>query len=709
MAGLKNWVVNDHSGQVAYAQLRSNGYSSLSRAASPFATVYVVASGGSLSEAAFRDDAQAAHALALMWVITGDVRYRDKAMANLNAWATTNQAILPAKGTGAEQVQLETAWALPIWLAAADIIRYYDHGAAHWAPNKIADFDAFIDRMKSQARKAFGRNNNWATSAVFAVMAAAVYQENQTDYALTLTNYRKLLASISKTDGSLGPDYLRDPHHPQYTVLTWMQASELAWNQGDDLWSITLDGQATPRLALVLENFSKLFLGELPNPKGLAKGDFKNSQLDRQGYDLGFHHYIGRMHLNTTLPVFTRMVPAWRPGDIDDHFMAWDTLTHGPSTAQQPPVNRAPTVNAGPNAAVTLPALLNLNGTVSDDGLPTGSTLTTTWTKITGPGSVTFGNVGAVDTTAIFGVPGSYVLRLTASDGSLSAADEVSVVVNAAPAPGPGKLPVASISASSFQSGNPPANAVDGSLGTRWSAEGDGQWIALNLGQRYEVQSVAVAVYVGNTRQAKFEIQVSNDSSSWTTVFNGRSSGHTTALETYAFPAVEAQFVRLLGHGNTQNAWNSFSEIAVHGDVATAPPSIALDVTSITASSFQSGNPPTNTVDGTLATRWSAEGNGEWIRFDLGSTCVIDAVAIATYQGNSRQAIFAIQTSDDNVTWVTAFDGHSSGHSTALEIFPLPGISARYVRLLGHGNTSNAWNSFTEVEIRGQPLPTGNG
>jgi len=98
------------------------------------------------------------------------------------------------------------------------------------------------------------------------------------------------------------------------------------------------------------------------------------------------------------------------------------------------PDNQAPTVHAGTDAAVTLPALAILDGTVSDDSLPIGSTVTTTWMKVSGVGTVMFGNAAAVDTTASFSAAGTYVLRLTASDSLLSASDDMQVVVNAATA-----------------------------------------------------------------------------------------------------------------------------------------------------------------------------------------------------------------------------------------------------------------------------------
>jgi PA14 domain/K319L-like, PKD domain len=93
--------------------------------------------------------------------------------------------------------------------------------------------------------------------------------------------------------------------------------------------------------------------------------------------------------------------------------------------------NLAPSVTAGADQTVTLPATATLTGTVSDDGKPTPpGTTTSSWTKVSGPGTVTFSAPSAATTTAAFSAAGTYVLRLTASDSVLSTSDDVSVVAN---------------------------------------------------------------------------------------------------------------------------------------------------------------------------------------------------------------------------------------------------------------------------------------
>jgi uncharacterized repeat protein (TIGR01451 family) len=92
--------------------------------------------------------------------------------------------------------------------------------------------------------------------------------------------------------------------------------------------------------------------------------------------------------------------------------------------------NQGPVVSAGPDLVVSLPACATLNGSVTDDGLPSGGTLTFGWSKVSGPGTVTFSNPNAASTTGCFSDPGVYVLRLSADDGELGASDDVTVQVS---------------------------------------------------------------------------------------------------------------------------------------------------------------------------------------------------------------------------------------------------------------------------------------
>ena len=130
------------------------------------------------------------------------------------------------------------------------------------------------------------------------------------------------------------------------------------------------------------------------------------------------------------------------------------------------------------------------------------------------------------------------------------------------------------------------------------------------------------------------------------------------------------------------------------GDVEVTP-----GTGSVTASA-NDGNVPGNSVDNNLSTRWAANGDGQWIKYDLGTSRTVTRVRIGWYNGNMRSARFDLQTSSDNATWTNALTGAtSSGTTTQQQTFDFTDRGARYVRYLGHGNTSNLWNSILEFDI----------
>jgi tartrate-resistant acid phosphatase type 5 len=303
---------------------------------------------------------------------------------------------------------------------------------------------------------------------------------------------------------------------------------------------------------------------------------------------------------------------------------------------------------------------------------------------------------------------------------------------------------------------NAPANTVDNSLATRWSGNGDGAWIRYDLGGPRVVVFVKIAVYNGNSRQNRFDLQASLDAAAWQdVVVGGLTSGTTTSEETYDFADVTARYVRYVGHGSTAGTFNSVTEIslfeAAGTPTATPTPAPSPTVTStptptppvtVTASptptalpsatptptatrtpapsyvevtppgsavtaSANDGNVPGNAVDNNLGTRWSANGDGAWLQLDLGSTRTVGHVAVAAHSGNTRRNRFDVQVSADGGTWTTVIAGaQTSGTTTAEDTFDFTDVPARLVRYVGHGNTDPAkgtWNSVSEVSVFAVP------
>ncbi|HEX2847695.1 MAG TPA: PKD domain-containing protein [Chitinophagaceae bacterium] len=101
--------------------------------------------------------------------------------------------------------------------------------------------------------------------------------------------------------------------------------------------------------------------------------------------------------------------------------------------AENPPPNKAPVANAGPDQAITLPvSSIRLDASGSTD--PDGSIASYTWTKISGPSSFSILNPSQSATLVESLLQGVYKFELKVVDnGGLSDLDTVTITVNAAP------------------------------------------------------------------------------------------------------------------------------------------------------------------------------------------------------------------------------------------------------------------------------------
>jgi hypothetical protein len=91
--------------------------------------------------------------------------------------------------------------------------------------------------------------------------------------------------------------------------------------------------------------------------------------------------------------------------------------------------NRAPIVNAGQDITFMADKSGTLYGSITDDALPAGATVVATWSKLSGPGILTFGNTNSASTSIRASLEGTYVIQLLATDQLLSGSDTVTVTV----------------------------------------------------------------------------------------------------------------------------------------------------------------------------------------------------------------------------------------------------------------------------------------
>ncbi len=105
-------------------------------------------------------------------------------------------------------------------------------------------------------------------------------------------------------------------------------------------------------------------------------------------------------------------------------------------------------------------------------------------------------------------------------------------------------------------------NTYDGDYNTRWSAENEAS-IVWELSDVSELDRILLSFWKGDERYTSFGISVSADGSTWEKVYDGKSSGATTSLESFDFgKTVNAKYIRYEGRGASTSTWNSILEAA---------------------------------------------------------------------------------------------------------------------------------------------------
>ncbi|PMG04393.1 cyclic nucleotide-binding protein [Vibrio breoganii] len=130
----------------------------------------------------------------------------------------------------------------------------------------------------------------------------------------------------------------------------------------------------------------------------------------------------------------------------------------------------------------------------------------------------------------------------------------------------------------------------------------------------------------------------------------------------------------------------------------------SLSILSASDDGSHDGHAPNNTIDNNLAdeSRWSSLGIGKSITYDLGTSSTVGQIDVAWYKGNSRSSYFSVDVSSDQQNWQRVIaNSTSSGNVAGFESYPFDEVNARYVRIVGEGNSSNNWNSILEVDLYG--------
>lgn len=259
--------------------------------------------------------ADMAYDCALLWYITGERRYADKAMQILQDWSATlrsfdyNDAKLLAGWTGYQLCN------------AAEILRYSD---ARWPE---AGQEAFTEMLMTVyyplLRDYFpAANGNWDGAIAHSLLAIGVFTDNSAIFndALDHLLYAPINGSIFKYLFPTGQcqESVRDQGHVQLGLEEFAGAARIARTQGIDLFSL-----GNYRIALGFEYTAQFLLGDTPHCYGIIS---QRQKEFRDSYEFVYRHY---QSMGVNMPYTARIADSVRTRSVRNLLTAFPVPTTG--------------------------------------------------------------------------------------------------------------------------------------------------------------------------------------------------------------------------------------------------------------------------------------------------------------------------------------------------------------------------------------------
>ena len=224
--------------------------------------------------------ANMAYNYALVWYITNDRSYAEKAINILNAWSPVLWDL------DYNDAKLLAAWTGHLLCNAAEILRYTNAG---WKSKDITAFSNMLMAVYYPLMRPYypQANGNWDGAIIHSLIAIAVFTDNRPLFNNAIDHFKHAAVngSIFKYIYPNGQcqESPRDQGHVQLGLGEFAGAAQVAYTQGVDLFAA-----ANNRIALGFEYSSRYIQGETPycycNISERAK------QL-RDDYEYVYRHY----------------------------------------------------------------------------------------------------------------------------------------------------------------------------------------------------------------------------------------------------------------------------------------------------------------------------------------------------------------------------------------------------------------------------------
>ncbi len=224
-----------------------------------------------------------AYNYALVWYITGDKQYANKAIEILNTWSPVLWHL------DYNDAKLLAAWTGHALCNAAEILRYNNAG---WSKEGIDRFTAMLmDVYYPLLRYYYPQaNGNWDGAIIHSILAMAIFTDNRAMFNNAIDHYlhAPVNGSVFKYVYPSGQcqESTRDQGHVQLGLGEFAGAAQVAFTQGVDLFAA-----GDNRLGLGYEYTAQFVLGGKPHCYGVISERVKELRDD---YEAVYRHYAAQ-------------------------------------------------------------------------------------------------------------------------------------------------------------------------------------------------------------------------------------------------------------------------------------------------------------------------------------------------------------------------------------------------------------------------------
>jgi len=224
--------------------------------------------------------ANMAYNYALIWYITNNKKYAQKAIAILDKWSATLWHF------DYNDAKLLAAWTGHLLCNAAEILRYTPSG---WQPPQVSRFSAVLTTVYYPLMRFYfpQANGNWDGAIIHSIAAIAIFTDNRPMFNNAVDHYLHgaVNGSVFKYIYPSGQcqETARDQAHVQLGLGEFAGAAQVAYTQGVDLF---LAGNN--RLALGYEYTAGFLLGNDPHAYGIKS---ERAKTLRDDYEYVYRHY----------------------------------------------------------------------------------------------------------------------------------------------------------------------------------------------------------------------------------------------------------------------------------------------------------------------------------------------------------------------------------------------------------------------------------